>query len=102
MAVRKLIPQVSTAPGSLSRSPASLGVDVDVCSLDPTQSQRPARGIYIGTAGTLVVQHPGDRNNSGTQQNVTWANLAAGSFIPCNLCGIVASGTTVTSVILFW
>jgi len=50
----------------------------------------------------LVVQHPGDRNNSGTQQNVTWANLAAGSFIPCNLCGIVASGTTVTSVILFW
>lgn len=88
-------------PGEFSRSP-SLASDVDVCSLDPTQAGRPARAIYFGTGGAIKVQHPGDRDNSSVEQTQTWGTVVAGSYIPCCISRIIASGTTVTSVILIW
>lgn len=79
---------------------APSGADVDVCSLNA--DGRPARAIYIGGAGTLVVQHPGDYDSSGTQVSRTLAGLVAGAYLPVAISKLVASGSTATNVILIF
>lgn len=102
MAYRALRTPTNTNTGAFSRVVVSMAVDVDVCAQDPTQQGRPCRAIIIGTSGTLVVEHPGDVNNSGTQQQVTWPALPTGAYVPCAISKLEATGSAAANIILIW
>lgn len=58
------------------------------------------RGLYIGTAGTLVVHMPGA---SGLSQavSVTFANVPAGIF-PIQADQVFATGTTAANIVALY
>ena len=88
--------------GRFARVAASVLTDLDVCGLDPTQEGRPARAVIIATAGALVIQSPGDKNNAGTEQSVTIPALPTGYQLNVAISRVVASGTAATNLIFLW
>lgn len=99
--VRKLRPPMNTATGAYTRTVSDTSsADVDVCALDP--GGNPCRAVLVLGAGNMVVEHPGDYGLTGTQQQVTWTGLAAGTYVPVALSKIESTGSTATNVILIW
>jgi hypothetical protein len=96
--VRKTRPVQKIDPGTYTRNLAAASTGADVCALDPNGS--PCRAIYIGGAGTITVEHPGDYGTTGTQQQVTWT-VTAGTYLPVCIAKVVASGTA-TNIVFVW
>lgn len=71
-------------------SPRS-AVTVDISSTDHTVT---ARGVYVGTAGNLVVELVG---RPGTA--VTYYNIAAGVEHPMAISKVVRTGTTASQIL---
>ena len=56
----------------------------------------PARALYIGGAGDVVV------NMLGEGSSITFAGLAAGSILPVRVSRVLATGTTATDIVALW
>ncbi len=83
--------------GSVPRASEPVGaIAIDYSTGDQvlTGYSRPARGVYIGTAGHLKVDMA-----DGT--TVTFSNLAAGNDYPRAITKIYQSGSTAAGVVLF-
>lgn len=52
------------------------------------------RGVYVGTAGDLVVRFAGDT------ANVTLKNVVAGVTHPWSIVRVAATGTTATDIVV--
>lgn len=62
---------------------------------DSTDLTLRARGLYIGTGGTLVVQG----NDSA---DVTFLNVPNGTILPIAVSRVKATGTTCSNIIALW
>ena len=54
------------------------------------------RGVFVGTAGDLVVRFAGDT------ANVTLKNVVAGVTHPWSITRVLASGTTATDIVVVY
>jgi hypothetical protein len=75
----------------------SVGSNIDVTSIDPkkTTSNRPGRrciGIYVGSAGNLVVETPNCDGYAGSTGHMYYAGLPAGTFLDVVATKVLASG----------
>lgn len=75
---------------SNSDTPAEYAVEV--APSDSTDLTRTCRALYIGVAGSVVVNMP----DGGT---VTFAGLQAGTVLPVRVRRVRATGTTATSIV---
>lgn len=74
----------------ISQAPATSAVAV---TPHDTNAVAQTRGLYVGTAGALTVRMV------GSQQNVTFANVAAGSLIPICVDRVLATGTDASDIV---
>lgn len=74
------------------RSMVPTGEFVAVTPHDTTELQRPARSIYVGGAGDVVV-----KNSAGT--SITFKAVPVGSILPVNCTIVMSTGTTATYLV---
>ncbi len=74
-------------------SPASAGFTVTPSDATPLPST--SRALYVGSGGTLAV-----RMLSG--DDLSFAGLAAGTFLPIRVNQVLATGTTAGSIVALY
>ena len=70
-------------------------VDIPSISTDPGASKNNGCVLYIGAGGTLRVLTVGG-------DDVTFAGINSGTFIPVQVLRVFSTGTTASSIIALW
>lgn len=69
---------------------------VAVTPNDSTDLSTSSRGLYVGTAGDVVL------DTVGGETSVTFANLAAGTQLPVRVARVRATGTTASNILALY
>lgn len=90
------LPETSEIPKVANNSPAAHAIAVDISSTDDTLDE-PARGLFVGNSGDVIVGMVAD---SATQ--ITFKNVPSGTLLPIGAKIIYKTGTTATDIVAVW